>query len=321
MTGDGAPEKSARVVVIGSANTDLVVRVPTLPRPGETVLGGTFRRVGGGKGANQAVAAARAGGAVTFVAKVGDDAFGAAALAAYEAEGIDTTWITRATDCPSGVALIVVDDRGENAIAVAGGANERLATADVDAARDVIAAADVVLVQLEVPIETSRYAIALAAGLGRRVILNPAPARALDAELLAQVAVITPNETEAERLTGIPVGDEASAVVAATRLRARGPAAVVLTRGPRGCLVAADGSASAVPGHPVTALDTVAAGDVFNGCLAVALAEGRDLVTAAAFANTAAAIAVTRHGAQDSAPRRAEIEAWNGGREGRVAGR
>jgi ribokinase len=321
VSGQTDARRPPRVVVIGSANIDLVVRVPALPRPGETVAGGTFRRVGGGKGANQAVAAARAGGAVTFVAKLGDDEFGTASLAAYEAEGVDTSRITRAPGCPTGVAFILVDDRGENAIAVADGANGRLAPADVDAAHDAIATADVVLVQLEVPIETCRHAIALAAGLGRRVILNPAPARELDAELLAQVAVITPNETEAERLTGMHVSDEASAAAAAARLRSQGPAAVVLTLGPRGCLVAADGPPSEVAGHPVTAVDTVAAGDVFNGCLAVALAEGHALLTAAAFANTAAAIAVTRHGAQDSAPRRAEIEAWAGGRAWRAAGR
>jgi ribokinase len=307
---NGINAMSSRIVVVGSANTDLVVRVPALPRAGETVLGGTFTRVGGGKGANQAIAAARAGGTVGFVACLGDDALGDASLAACRAEGIDTAHVARAPGCPSGVALIMVDAAGENAIAVAGGANERLLPAHVDAARDAIAAADIVLVQLEVPLATVRHVLTVAAELGRRVVLNPAPARPLEAAMLERVAVITPNETEARLLTGMSIDDEVTAVAAATRLRAQGVAAAVLTLGPRGCLVAADGLARRLPGHAVHAVDTVAAGDVFNGCLAVALAEGRDLVAAATFANAAAAIAVTRPGAQDSAPRRAEIDAF-----------
>jgi ribokinase len=297
----------ARVVVVGSANTDLVVRVAALPRPGETVLGGTFSSVGGGKGANQAVAAARAGGQVTFIAMLGQDDLGDAALDSYRAEGIDTTHIGRAVDCPSGVALILVDKAGENSIAVASGANERLGPAQIDAARNAIASADIVLVQLEIPLDTVRRTVEVAAAAGRRVILNPAPARPLEASLLAQVAVVTPNETEAELLTGMPVVDEAAAAVVAERLRSLGPAAV-LTLGRRGCLVAAGGEPAMIPGHAVTAVDTVAAGDVFNGSLAVALAEGLDLPAAARFANAAAAISVTRHGAQSSAPTRQEIE-------------
>lgn len=299
---------SARVVVVGSANTDLVVRVAKLPRPGETVLGGTFASVGGGKGANQAVAAARAGGDVAFIAMLGRDDLGDAALAAYKAEGIETSFIGRAADCPSGVALILVDQAGENSIAVASGANDRLDPAQIDAARDVITAADTVLVQLEIPLETVRRTVELAAAAGRRVILNPAPARPLDASLLAKVSVITPNETEAELLTGMAVVDEAAAAMVAERLRALGPD-TVLTLGRRGCLVADGDIPTLISGHAVTAVDTVAAGDVFNGSLAVALAEGFDLAAAARFANAAAAISVTRHGAQDSAPRRLEIEA------------
>jgi ribokinase len=297
---------ASRVVVIGSANTDLVVRVASLPRPGETVLGGTFASVGGGKGANQAVAAARAGGEVSFVAKLGQDELGDAALASYRAEGIDTSFIGRVTDCPSGVALILVDAAGENCIAVASGANDRLRPADIDSARDAITSADVVLVQLEIPLDTVRHAVAVAAAAGRRVILNPAPARPLDADLLARVSVITPNETEAEVLTGVAVADPEAAAAAGARLQALGPAAV-LTLGRRGCLVFDGGEARMIPGHAVTPVDTVAAGDVFNGSLAVALAEGHDLAAAAAFANAAAAISVTRHGAQSSAPTRCEI--------------
>lgn len=299
---------SARVVVVGSANTDLVVRVAKLPRPGETVLGGTFASFGGGKGANQAVAAARAGGDVAFIAMLGQDDLGDAALAAYRAEGIDTSFIGRAADCSSGVALILIDKAGENSIAVASGANDRLGPGQIDAARDVIAAADTVLVQLEIPLETVCRTVELAAAAGRRVILNPAPARPLDASLLARVSVITPNETEAELLTGMAVVDEAAATLVAERLRSLGPDAV-LTLGRRGCLVADGGIPTLISGHDVTAVDTVAAGDVFNGSLAVALGEGFDLAAAARFANAAAAISVTRHGAQDSAPTRLEIEA------------
>lgn len=306
---------AARIVVIGSANTDLVVRVPDLPRPGQTVLGGEFASVGGGKGANQAVAAARAGGQTTFVAKLGVDAFGDAAVAAFEADGIDTRFVTRAA-AASGVAFILVDARGENCIAVAPGANDLLSPADVDAAREVIAAADVVLVQLEIPLQTVRHAVAVAAASGRQVILNPAPARLLDADLLRRIDLITPNETEAELLCGFPVVDEHAAATAADRLRALGPRAAIITLGPRGC-VCADGSAPLhVPGHAVEPVDTVAAGDVFNGCLAVALAEGHDLVAAARFANAAAAIAVTRPGAQGSAPWRHEILARQAGHAG-----
>jgi ribokinase len=297
-----------RIVVVGSANTDLVVRVPTLPRPGETVIGGTFATAGGGKGANQAVAAARAGGHVVFVAKVGADAMGDAAIASYRAEGIDTTHVTRDAASPSGVALILVDAAGENSIAVAGGANDRLLPADVDRARAAIEAADVLLVQLEVPLETVRRAVAIARAAGVPVILNPAPARPLDGPLLADVAILTPNETEAALLTGRPSIDEHSAAAAAADLVALGPAAAVITLGVRGAFLVAGGPGLHVPAFPVRPVDTVAAGDVFNGCLAVAIAEGRGLPDAVRFAAAGAALAVTRCGAQDSAPRRDEIE-------------
>ncbi|MFM9197849.1 MAG: ribokinase, partial [Planctomycetia bacterium] len=285
------------------------------PRPGETVIGGTFTSVGGGKGANQAVAAARAGGSTTLIAKLGADAMGDAAVAAFAAEGIDTTFISRDPVTASGVAFILVDDRGENSIAVASGANDRLLPADIDRARDAIRAADILLVQLEIPLDTVRHAVAVAHAAGVPVILNPAPARPLDAGLLAQVAILTPNETEAELLTRLAVTDEPSAAVAAGRLIAAGPRSVVITLGRRGAVVAEAAATAHVAGHDVAAVDTVAAGDVFNGCLAVALAEGKSLVEAAAFANAAAAIAVTRHGAQASAPRRDEILMFQSSRE------
>ena len=311
-------ERPPRIVVVGSANTDLVVRLATLPKPGETLLGGEFSQVGGGKGANQAVAAARAGGEVTFVAKVGDDAYGQAARRSYEAEGIITDHVTTAPGVASGVALILIDADGENSIAVASGANSHLSPADIDAAADAIAAADIVLVQLEIPLATVRRVVEIARTDGRRVILNPAPACDLDDDLLSHVHVITPNESEASLLTGLDVADTGSAATAAARLIDRGATAAIVTLGKEGSLVLDSGSPTPtpqhVPGHTVTAIDTVAAGDVFNGALAVALAEGRSLTDAAAFATAAAAIAVTRPGAQASAPYRDEIEAVLSGR-------
>jgi ribokinase len=297
-----------RVLVVGSSNTDMIVRVPRIPRPGETVLGGAFTMAGGGKGANQAVAAARAGGLVTFVARIGDDVFGERALAGFVADGIDTRFVLRTSGAASGVALIDVDDRGENSISVASGANALLSAADVESAAEAFAAADVVLVQLESPIETVEAAVRKAGERGIPVILNPAPARPLDEGLLSRVSVLTPNENEAELLSGIAVRDEGGVRSAAARLRARGPATVIITMGERGAYASSTGFEALVPAFKVQPVDTTAAGDVFNGALAVALAEKRTLKDALRFAQAAAAISVTRPGAQPSAPTRAEIE-------------
>ena len=298
-----------RVLVIGSSNTDMIIRVPRIPRPGETILGGEFTMAGGGKGANQAVAAARAGGRVTFVARVGDDIFGEKALAAFEADGIDTRFVLRTAGAASGIALIDVDDRGENSISVASGANAVLSTADVENAAEAFAEADIVLVQLESPIETVEAAVRKAGEKGVPVILNPAPARPLDADLLSLVSVLTPNESEAELLSGIAVRDADGVQRAAARLRARGPATVIITMGDRGVYASAPEFEGLVPAFNVNTVDTTAAGDVFNGALAVALAEKQALRDALRFAQAAAAISVTRPGAQPSAPTRSEIEA------------
>ena len=310
---------AGRIVVVGSINVDLVVRVANLPRPGETVLGGRFASVPGGKGANQAVAAARAGGHTTFVARVGDDSMGHAAIEALRAEGIETDFITITPHAPTGVALILVDAVGENSIAVAGGANDRLSSDDIERARPAIEAADVLLLQLEVPLEAVAHAVSIAQSAGTRVILNPAPARPLSAALLARVDILTPNETEGESLASpghAPAPSAADAEALAGMLLGLGPRAVVLTRGAAGALVAAANDCTHVPAFSVEPLDTVAAGDVFNGCLAVMLAEGLDLVAATRFAAAAAAISVTREGAQTSAPRRGEIEAFLTARSG-----
>lgn len=302
------------IVVIGSSNTDMTVRLDRLPRPGETLLGGEFTTSAGGKGANQAVAAARVGGEVTFVARVGRDLFGDEAVAGFQRDGINTEFVFRDPRAPSGVALIFVARDGENCIAVAGGANQRLSPADVKRARPAIAKASVVVLQLETPLETVESAVQFAARVGVRVILNPAPARALPDRLLARASILTPNETEAERLTGIAVTDNTSASRAAAKLLRTGAQAAIITLGARGAWVATPDRQELVPSFAVNALDTTAAGDVFNGALAVALAEEKPLLEAVRLANAAAAISVTRLGAQRSAPRRREVAAWLTGR-------
>jgi ribokinase len=295
------------LLVVGSSNTDMVVQADHLPVPGETLLGGTFLMNPGGKGANQAVAATRLGAAVTFVAKVGDDVFGRTATEQFQAEGIDTRFIVPDPEYPSGVALITVDARGENCIVVAPGANARLQPTDAEAALAELAPGTFVLLQLETPLDTVGYVAEQARRRGARVVLNPAPAQALPDELYPLLFALTPNETEAELLTGIHVHDEATARQAAEVLRSRGVGHVVLTLGARGAYLLDDAGGRTVPAPAVTARDTTAAGDCFNGALVVALAEGRSLDEAAAFACQAAAISVTRLGAQASMPTRAEL--------------
>ncbi len=295
-----------KIVVIGSTNTDMVVKAARIPAPGETILGGRFLMNPGGKGANQAVAAARLGGAVVFVAKVGDDLFGREAKSLFAKEGICTDYVLIDAVEPSGVALIMVDAKGENCISVASGANGALSAGDIAVARVVIEQAGVLLMQLETPVETVLCAARWAAAKGVPVILNPAPARALPDELFACLSLITPNEGEAELLTGVKVTDEATAQTAAAALCAKGIGRVVITMGAKGAFVFENGRGTLVPAFPVQAVDTTAAGDVFNGALAVALTEGLPLTEAVRFAAKAASISVTRLGAQASAPCRDE---------------
>ena len=300
--------KTPRILVVGSSNTDMIIKLDRIPRPGETILGGAFVIAAGGKGANQAVGAARAGGQVIFIARVGQDMFGEQAVAGLVTDGINADHVTRDKTSPSGVALIFVAKDGENSIAVAGGANANLSNADVRKAKAAFAGASVLVMQLETPLESVQAAADLAAKAGVRVILNPAPAQPLPDKLLKCVSILTPNETEAELLTGIAVSDAATAAAAAAKLCVRGVQTVIITLGARGAYVATESGGQLVPGFKVKAVDTTAAGDIFNGALAVAIAEGKPLELAVRFANAAAAISVTRLGAQPSAPTRREIE-------------
>lgn len=299
-----------RIVVVGSSNTDMIVQVSRIPRPGETIIGGQFTMAAGGKGANQAVAAARAGGTVHLIARVGNDMFGEGAIQGFRRDQIEVEHVFKDQQAPSGVALIFVAADGENSIAVASGANARLSPADVHAARTAITNASALVMQLETPLETVTAAAGIAHSVGVRVILNPAPAQHLDDALLHKISILTPNESEAELLTGIPVQDEIGARKAATALQAKGVRTVLITLGSRGAFVADGGVQQLVPAFKVQPVDTTAAGDVFNGALAVALAEGHPILEAVRFASAAAAISVTRLGAQPSAPTRTEIEAF-----------
>jgi ribokinase len=291
----------------------MVVKAGSLPAPGETVMGTTFLMNPGGKGANQAVAAARLatapGPAVVFVAQVGDDVFGRQALAQFQHEGLDVAHVTLDPTYPSGVALITVDDQGENAITVAPGANHQLRASRVRAVLETAPPDALLLIQLEIPLPTVEAAVEAAAARGVRVILNPAPAQVLPDGVLRRLYLLTPNETEAEHLTGIRVTEPDSAGRAAAALLERGVAHVALTLGARGVYLLSAGEATGqlIPAPRVAAVDTTAAGDCFNGALAVALSEGRPLAEAAAFACRAAAVSVTRLGAQASMPTRAEV--------------
>ncbi|AMV40107.1 ribokinase [Planctomyces sp. SH-PL62] len=301
----------SRILLFGSSNTDMTVRVPRLPAPGETVLGGEFATTPGGKGANQAVAARRAGAEVVFVTAVGDDELGRGALALYRREGIDVEHVRVVSGVASGVALIYVDDHGENMIAVASGANLSLTPEDVAALPDdLFQAGDILVTGLEIPYQTALAAMRRGRAAGMTVLLNPAPAPTAGdpaiAELLAAADVVTPNRGEARTLAGAGKGDDPLAL--AERIRPQGPKTVIVTLGSEGCLATTGPEVYEIPSRKVTAVDAVGAGDAFNGALAAVLAEGRPLGEALAWATAAAALAVTRPGAQSALPTREAID-------------
>lgn len=296
-----------KILVVGSSNTDMVIKTQNFPAPGETILGGKFLMNAGGKGANQAVAAARLGGLVTFVGKIGDDIFGKQAVQQLEDEGINVDYVAVDSENPSGVAMITVDQKGENSIVVASGSNGTLSPADFDKAMTELEESEFVLMQLETPIPTVEHIARKATQKQKKVILNPAPAAQLSGELLQNLYIITPNETEAELLTGIKVTDEKSALNAATVLHEKGVEIVIITMGAAGAFLLLDGNSEIIKAPKVEAIDTTAAGDTFNGALVVALSEGRTIQESIAFANKAASISVTRIGAQSSVPFRKEI--------------
>ena len=295
------------ILVVGSSNTDMVINAMHLPAAGETIIGSSFFMNPGGKGANQAVAAARLGAHVTFICKTGNDIFGRQATDIFENEGIDISYMLEDADNPSGVALITVDDNGENTIVVASGSNATLSRSDIEPSRNVIDNASIILMQLEIPIDTVQYVAEAANSKNVKVILNPAPACDLPDSLLKNISIITPNEKEAEMLTGIHVSSIETAKDAAKALAAKGIQTVIITLGPKGALVYDGENFEHIKSVEVKAVDTTAAGDIFNGALAVALNDGKKLNEATSYACRAAAISVTRKGAQSSAPYKKEL--------------
>lgn len=296
-----------KIIVIGSTNMDMVVKTSQIPKPGETVLAGSFFLNPGGKGANQAVAVARLGGDVAFMSKVGNDVFGKQSSQLLDDEGINTFYMLSDEELPSGVALITVDSVGENSIVVASGANANFLPSDLEEMLEEIAKAKIVLMQLEIPIETVLYVAKYASTRNIVLILNPAPASTLSLELLGYLDMITPNQNEAEIISGLKVDGIESAKAAALRIFEMGVNKVIITMGPMGAVVCEEGKVYVVEAKKVEAVDTTAAGDVFNGALAVALSEGKTLEEAVRFACGAAAISVTRLGAQSSIPYRNEV--------------
>lgn len=303
----------SQLVVLGSVNADHVLQVPSFPRPGETLLGRNYQVIPGGKGANQAVAAARLGADVCFIASVGDDTFGQNMLDRFRADGIDISKLHVQLQTPTGIAMIQVADSGENSICLSAEANDALTEELVNLNIETITQADTLLLQLETPMDGVRRAVQAAHAAGTQVVLNPAPAKALDDQLLACVDIITPNETEAEVLTGVSVTDDLSAQLAANVLHEKGIDCVLITLGAKGVWLSMKGDAvvsELIAGFRVQALDTTAAGDTFNAGLVTAMLEGKTIDEAIRFAHAAAAISVTRFGAQTSIPERSKVDAF-----------
>ncbi|WP_313068627.1 ribokinase [Atlantibacter hermannii] len=301
---------TGKLVVLGSINADHILNLESFPKPGETLTGSHYQVAFGGKGANQAVAAGRSGADIAFIACVGDDDTGRRVCTQLASDKIDITPVATIADESTGVALIFVNAEGENVIGISAGANSALTPERVNVQHDLIAQASALLMQLESPVESVLAAAKIAKQNNTSVILNPAPARTLSDELLGLVDIITPNETEAEKLTGVKVESDDDAAQAAQRLHDKGINTVIITLGSRGVWASRDGKGQRVPGFKVETVDTIAAGDTFNGALVTALLEGKALSDAIRFAHAAAAIAVTRRGAQPSVPWRHEIDAF-----------
>ena len=299
---------AGNLVVLGSLNADHILNLETFPTPGETVTGNQYQVAFGGKGANQAVAAGRSGANIAFIACTGDDDTGERVRKQLASDNIDIAPVSVVAGESTGVALIFVNAEGENVIGIHAGANAALTTERVEAQRGIIAGAEALLMQLESPVESVLAAAKIAHENHTSVVLNPAPARVLSDELLALVDIITPNETEAEKLTGIRVENDDDAARAALALHDKGIGTVIITLGSRGVWASVNGEGRRVPGFKVKAIDTIAAGDTFNGALVTALLEGKAMDDAIRFAHAAAAIAVTRKGAQPSVPWRKEID-------------
>ncbi|HCM5085613.1 TPA: ribokinase [Klebsiella aerogenes] len=299
---------AGKLVVLGSINADHILNLESFPTPGETVTGNHYQVAFGGKGANQAVAAGRSGADIAFIACTGDDDIGERVRRQLSSDNIDVTPVRTVAGESTGVALIFVNAEGENVIGIHAGANAALSVSQVEAEKERIANAQALLMQLESPLESVMAAAQIAHEHQTTVVLNPAPARELSDELLALVDVITPNETEAEKLTGIRVESDDDAAKAASALHAKGIGTVMITLGSRGVWLSCEGESRRVPGFKVQAIDTIAAGDTFNGAFVTALLEGREVSDAIRFAHAAAAIAVTRKGAQPSVPWRKEID-------------
>ena len=296
---------AVKVLVIGSSNTDMVVKTESFPKPGETVLGGVFLMNPGGKGANQAVAAARSGADVRFVTKVGKDIFGKQSIDGFSKEGLDITNIVETDEFASGIALITVSESGENQIVVASGANMDLNPADLP--DSIFEDIKFVLLQLEIPLQTIKYIVQKCIALNIKVILNPAPAVMLEDNLLRGIYLITPNETETQIITGILPDSSDSLREATSFFQSKGIKNVIITLGKKGVFLMTEKYSQLIPALEVKPVDTTAAGDVFNGAILTALSDGKDWIEACQFACKAAAISVTRMGAQSSAPYRHEL--------------
>lgn len=303
---DNLSHMKKKILVIGSSNMDMVAQVKCFPHPGETILGGKFLMNQGGKGANQAVTVSRLSGDTDFICKIGNDSIGKQMSDLFIAEGIKPEGILKDDKYPSGVAIIMVDESAENSIVVASGANANLLPADINQLKDVVKAADYILMQLEIPMSTIEYVTSIASEWGKKVILNPAPMADLSDSLLEKLYAITPNKIEAETLTGIKIEDEESLSMVGKAIYNKGVKNVIITLGAEGAFVY-NGEGSVVPAVEATPVDTTGAGDVFNGALTVALSEGKDLLSAVRFANKASSISITREGAILSVPYRKEL--------------